>query len=137
MRKPAVALFALAVSLLVASGPVTAHHSDAMFDDDPAKRVVLKGTVVRWVWANPHCLLQVDVTGDDGQTVRWVVETSNPLDLVNRGWSNRSLEPGDEVTVTAEPARSGRPLGHIIQVQLADGSIVGTTGTGRGAPARQ
>ena len=136
MRKPAVTLFALAASLLVASGPVAAHHSAAMFEDDPAKRLLLTGTVVRWVWANPHCLLQVDVTGDAGQTVRWVVETSNPLDMVNRGWSSRSLEAGDEVTVTAEPARSGRPFGHIVQVQFADGRIVGAAGRGRGAPAR-
>ena len=140
MRKTAVTLFALAASLLVASGPVAAHHSAAMFEDDPAKRLLLTGTVVRWIWANPHCLLQVDVTGDDGQTVRWVVETSNPLDMVNRGWSSRSLRAGDEVTVTAEPARSGRPLGHIIQVQFADGRILGATRRGNApaaAPARQ
>jgi hypothetical protein len=122
MRKTAVALFALAGSLLIASGPVAAHHSAAMFDE--TKRVQLKGTVVQWVWANPHCLLQFDVTGEDGQTVRWVVETSNPLDMVNRGWSKGNFKAGDAVTVTLRPARSGQPLGNIVQVQLADGRIL-------------
>lgn len=140
MRKTAVALFALAGSLLIASGPVAAHHSDAIFEADPAKRLLLKGTVVQWVWANPHCLLQVDVIGEDGQTVRWVAETSNPLDMVNRGWSRRSFKAGEEVTVAVRPAKSGQPLGNIVQVQFADGRILMATGRGNApaaAPSRQ
>ena len=138
MRKPAVALFALAASLLAASGPVAAHHSAAMFEEDPAKSLLLTGTVVRWVWANPHCLLQFDVKGEDGQTVRWVAETSNPLDMVNRGWSSRSLKAGDEVTVAVRPARNGKPVGNITQVQFTDGRTLIATGRGNApAPARQ
>ena len=135
MRITAVTLFALATSLLVASGSVAAHHSAAMFEEDPAKNVQLTGAVVRWVWANPHCLLQVDVKGADGQIVHWVVETSNPLDMVNRGWSSRSLKAGDEVTVTARPARNGKPVGNMLQAQFADGRTLIATGRGN-APAR-
>jgi hypothetical protein len=105
-----------------------------MFDE--AKRLELKGTVVRWEWANPHCLLQFDVKGEDGQTVRWVAETANPLDMVNRGWSKGSFKPGDAVTVTVRPARSGNPLGNIVQVQFADGRILGTTNAYAPTPAR-
>jgi hypothetical protein len=128
MRKTVIALFALVGSLLIASGPVAAHHGAAAFETDPAKRLVLKGTVVQWVWSNPHCFLQFDVKGEDGQTVRWVVETSNPPDMVNRGWSIRSFKAGDEVTVTVRPVKSGKPVGSVVQVQFADGHVLSATG---------
>ncbi len=134
MRKTAVALFALAGGLLIASRPVAAHHSAAMFDE--AKRLEGKGTVVQWVWANPHCLLQFDVRGEDGQTVRWVAETSNPLDMTNRGWSKGNFKAGDAVTVTMRPSKSGQPLGNIVQVQSADGRILSVTNAPAGASAR-
>lgn len=133
MKKLAVALFALAGGLLIAPSPVAAHHSAAMFDE--TKRVEVKGTVVQWVWANPHCLLQFEAKGEDGQTVRWVGETSNPLDMTNRGWRRGDFKAGDVVTVALRPARSGQPLGNIVQVQSADGRIWGTTNASV-APAR-
>jgi hypothetical protein len=128
MRKTAVTLFALAWSLLIATHPVAAHHSMAMFEADPAKHLQLKGTVVQWVWANPHCFLQFDVKGEDGQTVRWVAETSNPLDMINRGWKKGSFKAGEAVTVTTRPIKSGQPIGLIVQVQFADGRILGANG---------
>jgi hypothetical protein len=135
MRKTPVTLFALAWSLLVAAGPAAAHHSMTMFEEDPAKRLMLSGTVVQWVWANPHCLLQIDVKGEDGQTVRWVVETSNPLDMINRGWSSGSFKAGDPVTVTVRPIKNGKPLGLIVQVQFADGRVLSASGSGSPTPA--
>ena len=124
MRKTVVTLLAVVGSLLIASSVATAHHGAAQFENDPAKRLVLKGTVVEWLWANPHCFLQFDVQGEDGQTVRWVVETSNPPDMVNRGWSIRSFKAGDEVTVTVRPVKSGNPVGSVIQVEFANGDIL-------------
>ena len=128
MRKTLFTVFALAVGLLIASRPVVAHHGAAAFENDPAKRLVLKGTVVEWIWANPHTFLQFDVKGPDGQPVRWVVEASNPPDMQNRGWSIRSFKAGDEVTVTVRPVKSGKPVGSIVQVQFADGHILSATG---------
>jgi len=140
MRKAVFTLVALVVGLLVASHPVAAHHGAAAFENDPAKRLVLKGTVAEWIWANPHTFLQFDVKGEDGQLVRWVVEASNPPDMQNRGWTKQSFKAGDEVTVTVRPVKSGRPVGSIIQVQLADGHVLSAVGGGNGgneaAPAR-
>jgi hypothetical protein len=124
MKKALVIVFTLVAGLLIASLPVLAHHGAAAFENDPAKRLVLKGTVVEWLWANPHTLLQFDVKGTDGQTVRWVVEASNPPDMVNRGWSIKSFKSGDEVTVTVRPVKSGKPVGSIVQVEFADGRIL-------------
>jgi hypothetical protein len=104
--------------------PLSAHHGAASFENDPNKRVTVKGTVVEWFWANPHCFLQFDVKGEDGKTVRWVTETSNPPDMINRGWNIRSFKPGDEVTVVLRPVKSGKPVGSVIQVTKADGTVL-------------
>ena len=128
MKKLLFTVFALVAGLVIASRPVAAHHGAAAFENDPAKRLVLKGTVVEWTWSNPHTLLQFDVRSADGQAMRWVVEAGNPPDMINRGWSIKSFKPGDEVTVTVRPVKSGKPVGSIVQVLFADGHILSATG---------
>ena len=137
MKPTVVTLVATMAILSMVWRPVAAHHGAAAFENDPAKRLVLKGTVTQWIWANPHTFLQFDVKGDDGQVVHWVVEASNPPDMQNRGWTNRSFKAGDEVTVTVRPVKSGRPVGSIIQVQFADGHVLSAVGGNPGAPAAQ
>jgi hypothetical protein len=134
MRKTFVTLLAVVAGLVIAWRPVAAHHGAAAFENDPAKRLVLKGTVVQWIWSNPHTFLQFDVRGEGGQPVRWVVEASNPPDMQNRGWTNKSFKAGDEVTVTVRPVKSGRPVGSIIQVQFADGHVLSAVGGGGNEP---
>jgi hypothetical protein len=128
MKDRIVVLIALIATVLVISAPLAAHHGAAAFDNDPAHRLTMKGTVVEWFWANPHCFLQFDVKGEDGKTVRWVTETSNPPDMINRGWSIRSFKPGDEVTVVVRPVKSGKPVGSVIQVTKADGTTLYASG---------
>ena len=130
MRTKALRLCVAAVGLLIASLPLMAHHGAAEFESDPAKRVTLKGTVVEWIWANPHCFLKFDVKDSSGNLVHWVAETSNPPDMINRGWSKQSLKAGDEVTVTVRPVKSGRPVGSVVQVMMANGKILGIQGGG-------
>jgi hypothetical protein len=135
MKASFVTFVALAVGLVCASRPVAAHHGAAAFENDPAKRLVLKGVVTQWIWANPHTFLQFDVKRDDGQVVHWVVEASNPPDMQNRGWTNKSFTAGDEVTVTVRPVKSGAPVGSIIQVQFADGHVLSAVNGNAGASA--
>ena len=122
MRNKIMVLFAATVGLLVASVPVSAHHGSAAFD--AGKQVVMKGTVTRWVWANPHCFLSYDVRDEGGNPTHWVVETSNPPDMINRGWSKETFKPGDEVTVTVEPVKSGKPVGRLLEVVLPNGKTL-------------
>jgi hypothetical protein len=88
---------------------------------DSTTEVTLKGNVVEWKWINPHCTLRMDVKDKDGTVKTWSVATSNVADLSKRGWSRKTFSPGDEVTVTARPAKSGEPVGMIESVVLADG----------------
>ena len=121
MKKRVSPWLALAVSLFCVSVPLFAHHGTAAFDD---KKVTLKGTVTEWFWSNPHCLLQIDVKGDNGQVVHWIGETQNPVTMVNGGWSKASIKTGDEVTVTMMPVKNGAPLGRIMTVLLPNGKTL-------------
>jgi hypothetical protein len=116
------------IGVLAGSGPVVAHHGAATFDT--GKRLVMEGTVTEWVWSNPHCFLKFEVKDQNGTVRNWVVETSNPPDMVNRGWSRRSFKAGDRVTATVEPVKSGNPVGRLLQVAFPDGRILSTQGGG-------
>jgi hypothetical protein len=112
--------FALAgAALLPGPAPVLAHHGAATFDTEG--EITLKGTVVEWVWSNPHSILRLDVKAEDGTVKQWSVATANVADLSKRGWTRRTFSPGDAVTVTIQPAKSGQPVGMIRNVLLADG----------------
>jgi hypothetical protein len=126
--------FAVAVSLIV-SVPLMAHHGNAAFD--VGKEVTLKGTVTDWFWSNPHCILQFDLKSENGQPPEhWIAETSNPPSMVDDGWAKTSIKPGDQVTVTVQPVKSGKPVGRILQVVLPNGKSLSTFGGAKGAVAR-
>src|SRR5438874_1814628 len=124
------ALLAAAFALLIVSAAGWGHHGSAAFD--AGKQVTMKGTVTRWFWANPHCFLSYDAKDDSGNVTHWVVETSNPPDMINRGWSKGMFKPGDEVTVTVEPVKSGKPVGRLLDVVLPDGKAMHSASPARG-----
>jgi hypothetical protein len=103
--------------------PLAAHHGAAAYD--VGKQVVLKGTVAGWVYSNPHCLLSLDVKGEDGQVVRWIAEGQAPNVVYPAGYRKDSFNFGDQVTVTVEPVKNGRPMGRILAAVLADGTKLG------------
>ena len=112
-------VLALGVSFSILSLPLAAHHGNAAYDT--SKEITLKGTVTQWFWANPHCILQFDVTDASGQVVHWYAETENAGTVVHRGWSRQSFKPGDEITVTMVTVRNGKPIGRVVEVVLPNG----------------
>jgi hypothetical protein len=107
----------------VASLPVWAHHSFAMFDD--TKELTLKGKVHEFQWTNPHAWLQVDVVAPGGETEQWAVEMLSPNVLGRMGWKRNSLKPGDEVTVVIHPVRTGAKGGNMVSVRDKSGVQIG------------
>ena len=122
MRNKLLLLLALVVGILVAT-PIYAHHGGASFD--PGKMVLLKGTVKEWLYSNPHCLLTLEVKGDDGKTAQWIAETQSPTVMYPAGYRKNSFKPGDVVTVKIEPVKSGQPAGRIIAALTTDGTLLG------------
>ena len=116
---------------LIFAVPVAAHHSAFAFDTE--NTLVVEGTVTEWFWANPHCLLKFDVMSDSGEVIQWVTETQAPANMIDAGWRKNDLKPGDEVTVTVQPAKNGNPVGRIVRVEFADGRTLDATQDRSGA----
>ena len=133
MKTIACSFLLVVVAVLSGGGRALAHHSFAA-EFDAQKPVTLKGTVVKWEMINPHGWITIEVTGPDGKTVEWMIETSNPNGLMRLGWSKRSLKPGDEITVEAYRAKDGSNTANAARITLADGRQVfaGSSGTPAG-----
>ena len=115
-------LFLVAIYFLAISVPLFAHHGAAAFNTD--KKLTMKATVTQWFWANPHCFLKFDSKNDKGEVEHWVVETSNPPDMINKGWSKETLTAGEQVTVTIFPVKNGKLVGRLISVLLPNGQTL-------------
>lgn len=96
------------VALLALSVPVFAHHGGAAYETD--KIITVKGTVTDYVWSNPHVFVKVDVKDAGGSIVRWIVEAQNPVSMLQIGWSKNTFKAGDEVEISAMPAKNGNPV---------------------------
>jgi hypothetical protein len=117
--------FLIAAALvLVFIAPAFAHHSPAAFE--ATKTVTLVGTVKEFRWQNPHTWIEVMVPNEKGEPVLWNVELTSPTYLVRAGWKSNTLKPGDKVTVTGRPLKSGEVGSAIFtSVTLADGRTLG------------
>jgi len=99
-----------------------AHHGAAAYAD---KIVVLKdATVTKFVWANPHTILQFDAKDDKGDMIHWAGEAGSPSAIGLLGWNRNSVQPGDIITVYIYPAKSGNPVGRLNKVVFADGKTL-------------
>jgi hypothetical protein len=110
---------ALALGVAIASTAILAHHGANLYDT--SKPVVLKGTITSFTWGNPHNQIFFDVTDDKGTVVHWVAATEPPLVMAERGWTRKSLNPGDRVTVYIFAAKNGATVGNLQKIVLADG----------------
>lgn len=138
MRNRLATMLAVMLGLSV-SAPLSAHHGGTTLYTD--RTVTLQGTVKIWYWANPHVLLTITVTGDDGQAVDWIFELQAPNTIHPLGFRKDLLEAGDEVTVDFQPAKNGNRNGRLTRLVLADGTELDpqsfrSAGSGRGGEAQ-
>jgi len=128
-------LTVLALAAGILSWRAVAHHAfSAEFDADAP--VNLEGKVTKVEWINPHAWIHLDVVGDDGSTVAWMVEGGTPNTLLRAGIHKNSIPIGSDIKVrgyqakdkTCKPAckANGRDL------TFADGrsAFMGSSGTG-------
>jgi Family of unknown function (DUF6152) len=115
-------IVAVGFLLMVAAAPVSAHHSRAEFDSDSV--TVLRGTVTRFVWSNPHVFVYVQTKDDEGMPIEWEAITDAIPILARSGWKADSFAPGDVVTLRANPNRNPEKH-HVLLVSIEkNGSIL-------------
>ena len=108
MNTCAALLAAVAVTSIVA-GPLSAHHSFAMFDME--KEVTYSGVVTEFKWVNPHVHITIDIKAGpnvDSTTVgTWDVEGGSTNIMGRQGWNRVTFKAGDPITLVGHPMKDG------------------------------
>jgi len=118
MRRSVFRIVLGAVAACLVSASAIAHHGAASLYD-MSKETTLKATVTEYVWTNPH--VEVGISPSGGPTTELLLELGSPPNIRNRGWTSRSVKPGDVVTVTFHPGLRGQKIGVVIKMVTADG----------------
>lgn len=119
MKIKRVAVFLGVAGLLLVAGPLFAHHGRSNYDVTASATV--KGVVTEFQWVNPHALILVDVTGEDGKVEKWVGETNSPNTLSRQGWTRNTVKVGDQVTLVGHRVKGGAFYINFSKIIFADG----------------
>lgn len=108
----------LVLTLLSAAVPLSAHHQ---WPVSRARLVTVKGTVLDFVWSNPHPMITVEVQADGGQTEKWLIGGPALNRMEANGWTRTTVKPGDVITGTGYQFADGQKIIRLERVVLADG----------------
>ena len=126
--------YSVAAGLVAAIAlPVLAHHSFAA-EFDESKPVTLQGTVTKMEWINPHSWIHIDVKGEDGKVVPWMIEAGTPNTMVRRGFTRDSLKAGAEIVVQGFLSKDGANRANGFSITFTDGRRLFVGGSAPGTP---
>ena len=120
MKAPRIVLL-VCLALAFAVGVAGAHHSFAAVYDS-SRMVTVRGIVTEFRLVNPHAMMLMDVSDESGTVTKWTVEFDGRLNLTEGGWTERSIQPGQVVTVTGNPTHVTSPRIFFLRLVRADGS---------------
>jgi len=128
-------VFAAALILvgLLMPGSLAAHHSpSAVFD--MSKPFVLKGTLTKVDWVNPHIVIFIDAAAADGSAETWKFESNPPswFRHVSLRRADFAKAIGQTVTVDGVRARDGSRYGYMRKFTLPGGDSIELDNSGGG-----
>ena len=107
------------LTLVSAVLPLSAHHSWPVNFD---RLVTVKGTVVEFMWANPHPIMTLEVkAANDGPTEKWQVGGPAINRMEANGWTKTTVKPGDVITGIGYQFADGQKIVRLERVVLSDG----------------
>ena len=114
MKRLTAILAGATLAAALAGAPAMAHHSfPATYLVD--QQVTVEGTVVQFLFRNPHSFVHVMAPDKNGVMQRWAVEWGAGGALGDAGVTHDTLKPGDKVKITGNPGRN--PADHRIRMQ--------------------
>jgi hypothetical protein len=123
-RINSIGVCALAFGLFAIATPSFAHHGIAAYEE--AKEVTVTGSVTYFDFVNPHTLIYLNVKQSDGTIARWQGQLTSPNNLARVGWTRRSLQMGEQVTITGYPAKNSANTMWIRRIVKSNGTELPT-----------
>lgn len=108
----------LILALVSTALPLSAHHS---WPVNTNRLVTVKGTVVEFMWANPHPTITLEVQGDNGRTEKWQVGGPALNRMEANGWTKTTVKRGDVITGIGYQYANGEKVVKLERVILPDG----------------
>jgi len=105
-------------ALVSAVIPLSAHHSWPVNNN---RLVTVKGTVIEFMWANPHPMMTLEVKTDDGRTEKWQMGGPALNRMEANGWTKTTVKTGDVITGVGYQFSDGQKIVRLENVVLADG----------------
>jgi hypothetical protein len=106
MNFKAVRVTAVFAGLLAIVGgvPAQAHHSfTSTYDVNQV--MTIQGTVLQFLFRNPHSFVHMMAADKSGKMNVWAVEWAGGAALGGAAVTHTTLRPGDKIIVTGNPAR--------------------------------
>ncbi len=122
MKNKLLAAILVAAGLFLVSGPALAHHGRSNYD--VTSTATVKGVVTEFEWVNPHALIHLDVTGENGNVEKWIAETNSPNTLSRQGWSKNTVKVGDEITLVGHRVKGGGTYINFSKITWPDGRVL-------------
>ena len=117
-------LFAPAIvflAFIMTATPLSAHHR---WPVNRSELVTVSGTVIDFVWANPHPIITLEVRSEDGVTEEWRIGGPALNRMEANGWTGSTVTPGDTITGSGYQFSDGQKIVRLERVTLADGTEI-------------
>lgn len=106
------------LALILTAAPLSAHHR---WPVDRSELVTVNGTVVEFVWGNPHPMITLEVRNNDGVTEDWLIGGPALNRMEANGWTGTTVNPGDVITGIGYQFSDGQKIVRLERVMFADG----------------
>jgi len=109
------------LALVSAAVPLSAHHS---WPVSYSQLVTVKGTVIEFMWGNPHPMITIEVRTNDGGTEKWLIGGPAINRMEANGWTKTTVKPGDVITGIGYQFGDGQKIVRLEKALLADGKEI-------------
>ena len=130
MFKVIIKKYSLVLPAVFFATAVSAHHSfQATFKSDAV--ISVEGVVTDYSFRNPHVLVYLDVTNEDGTVTSWMSEGGSATGKRRDGWDRNTIQAGQKIRITGDSTHDGSPMVSIDTIEILDaesGAVVKTLG---------